>query len=402
MEPHPRRPFRSSANPWEKAKAEMRPRVLAAILMLASAGVALFCGPRSARPLPLFSRSLGTSCATCHDAVPHLNAVGTRFMQSGYRLEGHTAEPTGRAAGLPLSVVGSAGITSVRAEPDRPMIGSGFSTFELVAAGAPTNRISCHLDAGVARTGFEFQNGEDFLRFEGLLPAGALALEVGRFDAELPFLSSERRLTMTRYLSPIAFGARGLELNGAHASWTYAAGLSLSDRTYAGGASPHAIQPPLEDTYLRLARTVGEQSFGAQMLFDRQNSDLATLSWLQHMRIQLGASLAGPGFTLVPSYVFDRFDDRPMPGVHERHQYYMLESIVPLGAARRWLVTGRYEHEYRTPNTYDPEEHRQQAVVQLAWQVIPNARIALECARADDRLAHQGSADVDAFAQASW
>ena len=73
-------------------------------------------------------------------------------MQSGYRLEGHTAEPTGRAAGLPLSVVGSAGITSVRAEPDRPMIGSGFSTFELVAAGAPTNRISCHLDAGVGQT----------------------------------------------------------------------------------------------------------------------------------------------------------------------------------------------------------------------------------------------------------
>src|SRR5262249_19149983 len=167
------------------------------------------------------------------------------------------------------------------------------------------------------------------------------------------------------YLSPIAFGARGLELDGAHSRWDYAAGLSLSDRTHAGGVSPRHIRPPLEDTYFRLGHRVGAQSVGAQMLFDRQDSHLPTLSWLQHMRCQLAASIAGPGFTLVPSYVFDRFDDRPAPGVHERHQYYMLESIVPFGASR-WWMTGRYEHDYRTRNTYDPEQHRQQAVLQLA------------------------------------
>ena len=172
--------------------------------------------------------------------------------------------------------------------------------------------------------------------------------------------------------------------------------------TLAGGASPRSIHPPLEDTYFLLGRRFGAQSVGAQMLFDRQDSHLATLSWLQHMRCQLAAQVAMSRVTLVPAYVFDRFDDRPMPGVHERHQYYLLEGIVPLGLARRWVVTARYEHDYRTRNTYDPEDHRQQEVLQLAWQAVANGRLGLECARNDDRLAHQGNADLEAFAQASW
>jgi len=80
----------------------------------------------------------------------------------------------------------------------------------------------------------------------------------------------------------------------------------------------------------------------------------------------------------------------------------MLEGVVPLGLARRWVMTARYEHDYRTRNTYDPEDHREQEVVQLAWQAIANARLGLECARTDDRLAHQDRADVEAFAQARW
>ena len=356
--------------------------------------------------MPLFSRSLGTSCATCHDQVPHLNAAGIAFAQRGYLLDAHGAEPAARSHSVPLSVVGSAGVSRFRPEPVRPA-GSApqareterFSSFELVAAGAPAAWLSGHADAGVSRSGVDVKDGQDFVQMN-TLPAGALALKAGRFDAELPFLSNERRLTLAPYLSPIAFGARGLELGGARSRWSYAAGLSLSERTHAGGVSPRRIQPPLEDTYFRLGRSLGAQSVGAQMLFDRQDSSLPTLSWLQHMRCQLAANIAGPGFTVIPSYVFDRFDDRPAPGVHERHQYYMLESIVPL--ARGWSMTGRYEHDYRTRNTYDPEEHRQQAVLQLAWQAIPNARVALECGRTDDRLARQGRADVDAFAQASW
>jgi hypothetical protein len=374
----------------------MRTRRPPPIAALPIAWLALLLAPPVARPLPLFSRALGVACSTCHDVVPRLNRVGIAFAQRGHLLGAHDPEPGSRSRLAALSAVGSAGITG---EDERSRVTS--SSLELVAAGAPAERLSYHLDAGVDHTGLDVRRGDDFVQWSDAARAGTVALKAGRFAAELPFLSPERRLTLARYLSPLAFTARGFELDGARADWTAAAGLSLSDRTRAGGANPHAVRAPLEDTFLRLGRDFGAQSVGAQMLFDREDSELSTLSWLQHLRVQLAASLSRPGVTVIPSYVFDRFDDRPAPGVHERHQYFALESIVPLWASR-WLVTGRYEHDYRTRNTYDPEAHRQQAVLQLAWQPRPNARLAMECAGEDDRLAHQRRADVDAFAQAYW
>ena len=386
----------------------MRVRSHTSIQVFAAA-CALLLVPRSARPLPLYSRTLGVPCATCHDVAPHLNPVGLAFLQRGHMLDAHGAESEARTGGIPFSAVGSAGLTDIRTEPEhetgsataRDTDAGSFSSFELVAAGSPTQSLYGRFEAGLSRAGVDVAHGDEYVQASGVRPTGTLALRAGRFDAELPFLSSDRRLTLTRYLSPIGFTARGFELNGAHASWTAAAGLSLSDRTLAGGDHPHAIAPPLEDTWFQLGRRFGAQAVGAQMLFDRQDSHLATLSWLQHMRCQVAGQLAWPGVTLVPSYVFDRFDDRPMPGVHERHQYYMLESIVPL-LSSRWVMTARYEHDYRTRNTYDPEDHRQQEALQLAWQAIPNARLGVECARADDRVAHQANADLEAFAQASW
>ena len=372
--------------------------------------LALSLTPNVASPLPLYSRSLGVPCASCHDVVPHLNAAGIAFAQQGHMLSAHGAQTAG-AGGLPLSVVGSAGLTDLRAEPEhgsewtlsqRGATRGSFSSFELIAAGSPARRLHAHLEAGVDREGPDVRRGDEFVQYGDAGKAGALAVRAGRFDAVLPFLSNDSRLTVAGDLAPLAFAARGVELDGARADWSAAAGLSLSDRTLAGGASPRPIHPPLEDTYFRLGRRFGAETVGAQMLFDRQDSHLATLSWLQHMRCQIAAQVAMSRVTLVPAYVFDRFDDRPMPGVHERHQYYLLEGIVPLGLARRWVVTARYEHDYRTRNTYDPEDHRQQEVLQLAWQAVANARLGLECARNDDRLAHQGNADLEAFAQASW
>jgi hypothetical protein len=376
--------------------------------------IALVLLPRVARPLPLYSRSLGVPCATCHDVVPHPNAAGIAFAQQGRLIGAHGSEASKSPAGtgsLPVSAVASVGLTDVRAEPERAPartpspredVRSAFSSFELVAAGSPAHWLVAHLEAGIDREGPDVRRGDEYVRLGDGGAAGALALKAGRFDAELPFISNESRMTGARYLSPIGFGARGFELEGSRSDWTAVAGLSLSDRTHAGGTAPRTIRPPLEDTYLQLGRRFGAQAVAAQMLFDRQDSQLATLSWLQHLRCQVAADVVFPRVTVIPSYVFDRFDDRPAPGVHEHHQYVMLEGIVPLGLARRWVMTARYEHDYRTRNTYDPEDHRQQEVVQLAWQAIPNARFGLECARTDDRLAHEGRADLDAFAQASW
>src|SRR6185369_951848 len=264
------------------------------------------------------------------------------------------------------------GLTDVRAEPEhgsewtlsqRGATRGSFSSFELIAAGSPARRLHAHLEAGVDREGPDVRRGDEFVQYGDAGKAGALAVRAGRFDAVLPFLSNDSRLTVAGDLAPLAFAARGVELDGARADWSAGAGLSLSDRTLAGGASPRPIHPPLEDTYFMLGRRFGAQTVGAQMLFDRQDSHLATLSWLQHMRCQLAAQVAMSRVTLVPA---------------------------------------RYEHDYRTRNTYDPEDHRQQEVLQLAWQAVANALLGLECARNDDRLAHQGNADLEAFAQASW
>src|SRR5262249_42982897 len=162
------------------------------------------------------------------------------------------------------------------------------------------------------------------------------------------FLSQARRTTLASYLSPVAFDASGLELNGRRSRWTYAAGLALSGRHSSGGPRPSRIGRRWGDTYLRLTRNGGDRSGTAQMLFDRQDSSLPALTWLQHLRAQLAGFLGFPHFTVIPSYVFERFDDRPAPGLHERHQYYLLETLVPLDVEGRWAVTGRYEHDYRT------------------------------------------------------
>ena len=349
-----------------------RARSLAAI-RLAFAACALLLAPHAATALPLYSRALGVPCANCHDVVPHLNAAGLAFAQQGHLLAAHPAEGSESSNAVPFSAVGSAGLGDTRTEPEHAADGAGslhnttrssFSSFELVAAGSPAPRLYAHLEAGLDREGPNIRRGDEFVQYGEAGTSGAIALKAGRFDAALPFLTNDPRLTVATYLTPVAFAARGFELDGSHAAWNAAAGLSLSDRSLAGGADPHAISPPLEDTYLQLGRRFGAQSLGAQMLFDR-------------------------------------FDDRPMPGVHERHQYYMLEGIVPL-LASRWVMTARYEHDYRTRNPYDPENHRQQEVLQLAWQAVPNARLGLECARTDDRVARTGNADLQAFAQASW
>src|SRR5262249_43095618 len=227
-------------------------------------------------------------------------------------------------------------------------------------------------------------SGEAFLQVDDLIPRAGLNLRLGRFDAEVPFLSRSRRTTLADYLSPISLDARALELNGRRSCWSCAAGLALSERHSSGGPSPRRIANPLEDSYLRLSKTVGAHAIAAQMVFDRQDSNLPAHAWLQHLRAQVAASIALRRCTVTPSYVFDRFDDRPAAGVHEHHHYFVLETVAPLDAAGRWAITGRYEHDDRTPNAYDPEEHREQATLNLGWQASPNTRLAVEWSHADE------------------
>jgi len=253
----------------------------------------------------------------------------------------------------------------------------------------------------VAHGEYEPRVGAAFAQLDDL--AGApLDLRAGRFDAELPFLSRTRRTTLAPYLTPVAFGARGLELRGRPAGWTWATGLAFSDRRVSGGVAPRPIAPPLEDTYLRLTHAIGSGTVGAQFLFDRQDSPLRTLSWVQHLRGTVAASAGGPRLTIVPAWVFDRFDDRPAAGIHERHQFVLLEAVGEIDPLGRFSSTLRWEHDTRTRNVIDPEARRDLEAVDLAWRARPNAQVAIEWTNRDERPAPHRQEQVDAFVRASW
>ena len=141
----------------------------------------------------------------------------------------------------------------------------------------------------------------------------------------------------------------------------------------------------------------GARRFGARMLFDRQPSNLIIHSWLQHLQAAVSGSFAAKRFLLIPGYVFDRFDDRPGPGIHDRHQYYLLEALGLLDREHRWALTARYEHEYRTKTVGSPEEDHQLGVLNLSRQLTPNATLALEVAHAGDNVSGPRVNELDAY-----
>ena len=48
-------------------------------------GVILIFGVAESFAIPTFARRYATSCATCHEAYPRLNAVGDSFRMMGFR-----------------------------------------------------------------------------------------------------------------------------------------------------------------------------------------------------------------------------------------------------------------------------------------------------------------------------
>jgi hypothetical protein len=133
------------------------------------------------------------------------------------------------------------------------------------------------------------------------------------------------------------------------------------------------------------------------MLFDRQSSNLPYHTWLQHLQATAGGSITTGRTVAVAGYVFDRFDDRPAAGIHDRHQYYLLDVLRPLDRRQRWWVTARYEHEYRTQTVLTPEEDHQLGVLNLTRQVNANAKLAVEVAHAGDNVSGPRVNTLDAY-----
>jgi hypothetical protein len=367
---------------------------LAAGPLVACALAAL--NPGAVFGLPSFSRAYGVPCRQCHGTFSGLSRGGMQFLRDGFRLRGAHAEVLPPPRREPLSVV--ADMSQDFASADR-VVGAGSlrargrasetrrGSIGLHAAGTLSGRATYHVAGTLPSGPGEPVTNTAFVQVNDLVRGAALNLKAGDFLVQGPYLALSRADRFRDYLSNESLPARGLELNGAAGAWRYGAGLIRSRRALPNGGTLTRVVGRLEDTYYWLGREIGGQEIGVRMLFDRQDSNLAYLAWLQHLQAQVSALLAFGRVELVPAYALDRFDDRPGGGIHQRRQTALLEARVPLDATERWKLTAFAEHDYTTRTVLSREADRHEEALELGFDVRQNAEVAVEWRHAADNVA---------------
>ena len=369
------------ARPLPPGKAS-RPRASRVVVLLACALAA--CAPaRPAAAVPLFSSD--GSCQGCHSAPPQLNAAGMRFLENGYRLPDSAVAIPAHARSLPVSVAGLVDYGETRSGGAITSRKGDLRSVDLRSLGPLSDRLAFDLAATLDPDSHLLAARTAYVQLDDAVRAAGVNVRVGAFEGDAPYLSDDRRPTVAEYLSPIDLEAHGIEINGEAAAWTYGAGLVNSRRIAHLRVGSHPLNR-LEDTYYWVYRDLFGQRIGARMLFDRQDSNLRTLAWLQHLQAQGSALLEMGRLQLIPAYTFERFDDRPRAGNHARQQFGLLQAIAPFGREGRWVLTARAEHEYKTKTDFTPEQDRSLEVLDFAFYSSHHLREALECARSGDNV----------------
>jgi hypothetical protein len=225
---------------------------------------------QEAQAIPAFARKYSTSCMTCHEAFPRLNAFGEAFRLNGYRFPDNDAayikqEPVtlGQEAykklwpkaiwpsdipGFPpvaLRIISNYNIDTGGTKEAR----SQFETpreIELLAAGSMGTSLSFFTEVGFEKEEETETELTGSLQLENLLgPKHLLNLRVGklgRHELELFTARDVNRLTFNPYLYgdwtlpyPDGFNTRnlfqqsnlqpGIEINGFGSRWRYAVGV---------------------------------------------------------------------------------------------------------------------------------------------------------------------------------
>jgi len=378
-------------------------RLLRYMLFVAPAIVALslLFTPRHGDALPLFARKYSMPCTQCHMAFPRLNAFGMEFRQNGYRLPDEKGDSPWESKEFPLSLIGNVGIQHLRVTAT-DTIGGGTTrphasttrftqnAVEFHTAGTLGPGITFHFDNGFADgAGGTLVSGMAFVQFDDVAKKGALNVKAGIYDAEIPYLSDSRKTTLNGYINPVTLDGQGIELNGTGSDWTYAAGLINSGRTTGKAGSTDLNS--LENVYGWLMRQFGQQFISGRVLLDRQDPRVAGNSSSQHLMAQASAYLNQPRWALIPGYTFESFADLPRvsgsgTGSLALHGG-LLEALLFLDPASRWLLTGRYE--IRHVGTGDVNAQKgddTQTELTLSCYVNPNAKIGLDWTHATFKL----------------
>jgi len=345
--------------------------------------------------LPSFSTTYAVPCAQCHRSFSELNREGMRFLQAGYRRPEEAVPERRPVRLLALSAVGDLGrgfgsIDSAAAGrlPARDHDSdTRYGFVDPHAAGALFDHATFHVESRLPTHDGVLVSDNSFIQLESLAPKGALNLKLGDCRVRGLYLDEEHPGRLGAALPVENLPARGLELNGSARSWTYGAGLLESWRARHFTNAAGRVLGRLEDPYVWLIRDIGGQRIGARMLFDRQDSNnLAYLAWMQHLQAEASAVLKHGRLDLLPAYTFDRFDDRPSAGLHQRRQTFLVEAHLPLDSAQRWRLTAYSEHDYTTRTVYTREADHQQQALGLGYGVRQNAEVAVEWLRSGDNI----------------
>jgi hypothetical protein len=382
---------------------------LAVAPLLATVWAALT--PAPVRGWPAFSAANGGSCGQCHRSFSALNRDGMRFLQSGYRRPEEAAPERRPVRLLALSVVAdlSRGFATADSAATGPFHDRDRTTESrqgsvgLHAAGELFGRATFHVEARLPTHDGALVADNAFVQVEDLAPHGALNLKLGDCRVRGLYVDESHPARLGSALPVENLPARGLELNGSARDWTYGAGVLESWRSRPPTAAAGQVIGRLEDPYVWLIRDIGGQRVGARMLFDRQDSyDLAYLAWMQHLQAQASAVLKHGRLDLVPAYTFDRFDDRPSAGLHQRRQTLLLEAHLPLDAAERWRLTAYAEHDRTTRTVYTREADHHQEALELGLGVRPNAELAVEWLHTGDNIGGPHVDDVNTFLRIAY
>jgi hypothetical protein len=355
--------------------------------------------------LPLFARKYNLQCTACHFAFPRLNAFGRAFRQNGYRMAGALGNSPWEDKDVPISFVADVGYDYnhllIPAHGVVPEFKANTSRFqqnavELHTAGTLAPHVTFHVDSDFAGVGGSLESGMAFVQLDDVAKNGGLNVKAGIYDADIPYLAASRTLTHHEYLFPLTFDAQGLELNGTHTGWTYAAAMINSDR--AVGKPSDTTLNNFENPYAWLMRDVGTHELAARVLLDHQDPR-GTGRSSTRTQVDLSALLNFSRAMITPAYSYEKHADPDVDHPDKRHTG-MLEANFLLDSASKWVLTARYEIQHTPADGALALAERDQhlATANLSYYVNPNARVALDFSR--DTSNHNDEprvSDIQAF-----
>jgi len=180
-----------------------------------------------------------------------------------------------------------------------------------------------------------------------------------------------------------------VELNGTRSAWTYALGVINSERTT--GKSGSTSLNNLENGYVWLMRDMKSQLVTGRVFLDRQDPRVPDKTASQHLVAQASAYLNKGRWALIPAYNYESFADEPdTSGLGTSSLALnggMLEGLVFLDGARKWLFTGRYEvRRVGKGKASATSSDDTQTEANLSYFVNPNAKLCLDWTHASFKM----------------